>query len=468
MLPKGNVGVDEASDRLTSFDPQSSVQPTNNPHKNEDAAISSLPTEILAMIFEISCDLSGPRRKPDFFEIVISHVTQHWRAVALETPALWANILWKPPQQRLDRIAAYLHRSSSFPLYLGIIIKADAQEYEAIGSLCRLLEPHIGHCSRLLIRSIERTTNHDKFCLSQIIQCVASIGAPSLQHLLLHDWGNSVVDPIGDITRGSISSLKSLHLRCRIPSQLPSLGSVTAVRLTCITGIGGLDIFNILSSTPFLTHFELWEPARGVSWPSDVVRLPNLLFLQIETSSLDLSRLSDILIGIHAPSLQSLSCKALRIRTSSASNDWCSRVRSADKFPALRDLRLFIATGDVDLHIVAQAFPLIEDFTYVRLSVTLQNAVSQIEGYPVAIWPHLRNLALSSPGMILDSPSTAGVRDFLQRRRAMGCPIEKIRLYIGTGQAGLMWARWLREYVEVEEFVDNWPQPFLSDCDEWM
>ncbi|KAL4075137.1 hypothetical protein V8B97DRAFT_1542325 [Scleroderma yunnanense] len=55
------------------------------------------------------------------FQILVSHVSRHWRTVALETPSLWTRIDVsyddRPPY---GRVATYLERSKSLPLHIRI------------------------------------------------------------------------------------------------------------------------------------------------------------------------------------------------------------------------------------------------------------------------------------------------------------------------------------------------------------
>ncbi|KZP24129.1 hypothetical protein FIBSPDRAFT_736244, partial [Athelia psychrophila] len=62
--------------------------------RNEGAPISSLPDGVLSAIFEIGQPIPRGYSIQGLLspEIAVSHVTSHWRYVALGTPALWTKI----------------------------------------------------------------------------------------------------------------------------------------------------------------------------------------------------------------------------------------------------------------------------------------------------------------------------------------------------------------------------------------
>lgn len=61
---------------------------------NLDAAISTLPGELLVMIFEAGTLLE---ENHCHFGTLVSRVTHHWRHIALETPLLWNKISFTEP-----------------------------------------------------------------------------------------------------------------------------------------------------------------------------------------------------------------------------------------------------------------------------------------------------------------------------------------------------------------------------------
>lgn len=132
-----------------------------NTTDNNNAPISSLPNEILTAIFEIGSRHSrspeyGSCWIPDRFEIAVSHVTHHWRSVAISMPRLWTKI-WREPRE-LKPITAYLQRSLGLPFDFTLTMidqrYYESDEYEKeLTPLFLLLEPHMGRCHQLSIQS---------------------------------------------------------------------------------------------------------------------------------------------------------------------------------------------------------------------------------------------------------------------------------------------------------------------------
>ena len=83
-------------------------------------SVDFLPPEILALIFLAA----RPRRRSRYnipFEVLLSHVSTRWRAVALGTPSLWVNIdIYS--FRSLQCTSSYLERSNPCPITVRIDI----------------------------------------------------------------------------------------------------------------------------------------------------------------------------------------------------------------------------------------------------------------------------------------------------------------------------------------------------------
>ncbi|TFK56875.1 hypothetical protein OE88DRAFT_65997 [Heliocybe sulcata] len=78
---------------------------TLNSRRSALAPISSLPTELLSMVFEACCFESGGA-------ITITHVCHHWRATAVGIPGLWRS----PLLSRLECTKEFIRRAKGAPL----------------------------------------------------------------------------------------------------------------------------------------------------------------------------------------------------------------------------------------------------------------------------------------------------------------------------------------------------------------
>lgn len=96
---------------------------------NAIAPVSKLPTELLGLIFEFAkghderVELEGgapltTKKTARTNLINITHVCRTWRAVALASPSLWADILVDDHTSRFSSADAFLSRSQTMPLYL--------------------------------------------------------------------------------------------------------------------------------------------------------------------------------------------------------------------------------------------------------------------------------------------------------------------------------------------------------------
>lgn len=224
---------------------------------NDNAAISTLPNEILAAIFQAGHDSQAVG---DHFEILISSVTKHWRDVALATPPLWTVILCAVVRQQLEATALYIHRSKAAPIELKIIMHR--MKRTDFGHLCQLLTPHFSRCNRLAIESnYKRMTE-----LSALFRCLHAVSAPLLR-LIVIDFQASVDDAISLFARGRIFTggtprLTSIRItNIGLQACLPPLSSVNAIYIHDqyyrSTGITIDEWVQMMSSAPSLVHLEM-------------------------------------------------------------------------------------------------------------------------------------------------------------------------------------------------------------------
>lgn len=90
--------------------------------RNGAAAISMLPNELLAAIFELGYYAQDTEHH---FEMVVSQVIRHWRGVALKTPRLWTSIKCTSFQMTLEPVHAYLDRSMPLAVDTSVEWKLD-------------------------------------------------------------------------------------------------------------------------------------------------------------------------------------------------------------------------------------------------------------------------------------------------------------------------------------------------------
>jgi F-box-like len=131
---------------------------------NRDTVTYALPNELLAAIFE-----AGSTDRPVFpqiqvveFPITISHVSRHWREIALHTPSLWSTIHMDENTSYPKLLDAYLDRSGACPLDIVMDYQNRYPEsrilFRETFYLHKIL-PHIDRWHSLWVGSKPRTLN---------------------------------------------------------------------------------------------------------------------------------------------------------------------------------------------------------------------------------------------------------------------------------------------------------------------
>ncbi|KZP08936.1 hypothetical protein FIBSPDRAFT_964376 [Athelia psychrophila] len=195
-------------DQLEELDAKArDVQIEVNWLQNLDAPISTLPDEMLAMVFEAGSLL--PQKPQVHFGSLVSHVSQHWRKIAMATPRLWNKIYCDQPEgmdydasyyEYVQRNAAFLERSQLFPVEIYISSLMANEHYSQ--NFIEHIRDHIGQCSRLSI------TAPDSLWLSRALGYLLCQPAPLLSSIELA-FQDNCDEPS--------SSMGSYHFPCLAP-----------------------------------------------------------------------------------------------------------------------------------------------------------------------------------------------------------------------------------------------------------
>jgi hypothetical protein len=144
---------------------------------------SNLPYEICSIIFCISHadfhrqDVSVGESP---VEILISHVCQHWRNVAISVPSLWSFFRHEIAHmtcESKERLQTYLERSKPCPIDL--LFRFKARTWSAHHGT--LLEIATGHVDRW--RSFRLDVPNSTYVMLHMQHCLRHLTAPHLQHL---------------------------------------------------------------------------------------------------------------------------------------------------------------------------------------------------------------------------------------------------------------------------------------------
>ncbi|KAH9942884.1 hypothetical protein B0H21DRAFT_506571 [Amylocystis lapponica] len=128
---------------------------------------------------------------PPAFELLVSHVCCRWRAIALQTPALWANITFAAEDEGNDYALAreYLERSKTVPISISVDFTVDDDDselilnmgVETIKTIMECIIPHLSHW-----RSFEAMVSVYDLMNAILVKLGDCDGAPLLEVLELY------------------------------------------------------------------------------------------------------------------------------------------------------------------------------------------------------------------------------------------------------------------------------------------
>lgn len=154
--------------------------------------ISIIPNEILSTTFEAVCLSPSLRPTQLSFEIVLFHVSRHWRSVALNDPHLWTGIHVDPRASGpLSMTEAYLSRSGA--LLLDINLNLGYRTKVEVAPIYQVLAAHLHRWYQLQLVCFRQELN----TLLDLIQTPA---APHLRRIDI-----SLDPPTSDVNRNMIN-----------------------------------------------------------------------------------------------------------------------------------------------------------------------------------------------------------------------------------------------------------------------
>ena len=283
-------------------------------HEPTSTGISSLPPELLAVIFEMALSKRRIQYKLPF-EVVLSHVSSFWRAVAITTPSLWTRI--DIYSSRSDCAANYLQRSGSQMLLdirvdiynedKRILIKSAHKRDALIQSIVKTLFPHIHRARTLLVLSCFELT------ALKLLSHLYNSDAPHLRRLRMNIGHPATIGPRTAGFKAFSKGLPELtFLETDLPDCVPlSLQNLTTLHLHTLTNTLNLShqsFFEMITAPPSLRNLSIQGSLKASHWPWHTVNgigfsMNNLKALRLPDESLFSVK---ILLAISAPNLESL------------------------------------------------------------------------------------------------------------------------------------------------------------------
>ncbi|KAG6880110.1 hypothetical protein C0992_005817 [Termitomyces sp. T32_za158] len=419
---------------------------------NQALPVASLPNEILSTIFLLchGTKLILTRATARPFEVVVSHVSTHWRSVALGTASLWSAInLHVTNQTRshaLERLSAQLTRSAQCLLDISLHLSVS----DGVSDILYHLVPHAERWFRVSI-STDQGSKDDIYAPFQ------PLSVPNLIHLSLR-IGNS--EENNDTPRTEYPEISSTIFLQGAPSLAfvrvagkvvgniyPPLATIRTFHVDAWPKnlLNVAQLHSLLAALPCLVHLSL--TGLSIHLPRDPLQtteptlLPSLRSLRIRGNATPCFRLLSLL---SLPKLESLSLQGVVTFDSVV-------------IPSLHNLTLTSCDlSSVDLESLPRSFPRvttlgIDDSTPDIYSLLTPESMTSIS------WPVLQTISLRRiPGIDVVPFVNACLR-----RLECGSPFQRVCLDRRTRTAvkakGLLDG--LRELQPVENVDDNetWP-----------
>jgi hypothetical protein len=399
-----------------------------------------LPTEVLSIVFEtgksIVDDLhSGSDSYHEYpFESVVSHTCTYFRRVAFATPRLWTafSIHENCPN---ELIAEYIARSGECLLDVRVdltVQKLQKNETNLNATLQMILPLSFRWRSLEITYDCENATY-------PLISLLCNQPAKALQHLSITvdnvDQADATIVnrdvKLPHIFKEGTPKLEFVRLRgLAMHLFRPQLGNVVTLHLDQTVFIPVLysTLQDILTCSPVLAHLSLYGDIVS-AWPVGVnpIHLPALQSLRI--CGIAGEMYSGILLGIHAPRLNSLTLKDLHAHDL----DHLWEVMDVSRYANLKTLIFcnFELPVSTYRHII-KSFQEIITFSSLHSSADESILVDLLlEGFhpgqtePRVPWPKLQNLSLLIDPYIDDDDL---IEDIVKARRRSGHPLSKILL----------------------------------------
>ena len=390
-------------------------------------SISSLPPELLAVIFEMTLSKRRVQYKLPF-EVILSHVSSLWRVVAITTPTLWTRI--DIYSSRSDCAATYLQRSGSELLLdirvdiyntdKRIHIKSVHKRDALIQSIVKTLFPHIHRARSLLVLSCFEPT------ALKLLSHLHDAVAPNLRRLRLNIGHPSKIGSRNVNFEVFSKGLPQLmFLETDIPYCVPlSLQNLTTLHLHTLTNnmfLSFESFATMIMAPPSLRNLSIQGTlSLHRSLNTNIVPgfcvLNNLEALRLPDQS---EFTVDILLAISAPNLVSLwlgnSCDRYGEFFNSS---------VPGKFPSLK----YLTIPSYDFSYITQyslSFPSVTHLylPYVNLHY---GGDARFKHTFTSYWTHLDTLATGLVRQGQMQKFHTDLSSFLPRRRDAGYPLRQL------------------------------------------
>ncbi|KAG1905305.1 uncharacterized protein F5891DRAFT_683982 [Suillus fuscotomentosus] len=413
--------------------------------QNQKAAVSRIPSDVLSMIFE-ECRQLNPQWSGILFllhqspvEVRLSHVSSHWREVALTSPSLWSSIHY-PFSHKEDSLMEYLKRSDGS--LLDVYIGPWRQHPQIEHVLTNIILPHLPRFRQLVLDAVSREA------LASLLATFRNVSAPALTRLRVMCRGPmSTAGPIASaklFTKGA-----PLLSDVRLDSVAVILPKTEAKTLHFCPPPGPPfpltreKLFRAMSAFPFLRrlHVKSAIELNNVA-PIPPILLPSLRELVVHGLAVSTGiRIFDV---ISTPNIESLYLVDMNCSAISAIHRFMTQ-SYPDAFQSLQVLRYIKCefSEDMDIHFlratpgVSQLLVPVDKTNYLIRMLVNSDKQAAIHGCP-PLWPELRTVTLHTheycaqvvgAGGVPDdepSPTMNLLQELVTGRKVLGRPLSKL------------------------------------------
>ncbi|KIJ67759.1 hypothetical protein HYDPIDRAFT_107247 [Hydnomerulius pinastri MD-312] len=417
---------------------------------SETLGISRLPVEIMSLIFkEAASSLDSSSEQPTTLfgdetpewpktrpELLLSHVSRYWRAVAVGTPSLWTSIRLYV-KQSVDLLDLYFARARGMPLDLafrqhficGIHPRQTCNtEYPRITDT---ILNHMHVCRRLEVRT--------NVFIPELLEGLGRTPAPLLQEIVLHHPRSNTWEP----TFSSSSFPRLAHLDL---GELITISTTISTKALASLTLSGIPAFGLpaetfrglLSGLRSLSHLALLDEAVDFdrARTMDFVEMPSLRSLLLKPGP-DVSRLylTGLMETLVTPALQELTLDFSNVASPREIQLFLRHLkREAPRFLSVRHITVNSPFEGFDIaNALVHAAPNVESLSLSRYSVDSILAFLTHDARREA-FPKLRRLYFENPHLDWDV-----LLSFVRKRRDWGKSLDRLgfRGFQGSKDAAL-------------------------------
>ena len=415
---------------------------------NEDVLIYRLPSEILSGIF-MTCQQYGKHLGKSLpFQVIASHVSDHWRKIVLSTPLLWNDIDFHIYVQGRYLAQLEVHLKHSYTCFLDISLHFHVTD---LSPYLTLLGRHSTRWRRLSI-----ITRYEP--VDDIYALLHSAHTPQLEHLSLNigiPSSEGVLSPrkqfpyiLPAVLLSDATSLSFVRLAGLALGNLhPPISKVTTLHLDGWTRhyLTQQQFKTIFDSAPAIINLSLNQlcvhhPRDPLEMTSSV-RLPDLRYLRIRGPCSPLYRLLSLL---EVPQLYALSLHNVDIFDSNL-------------LPTVRSLTLdSCAFENPEIKNVIRSFPSI---TSLSIDESLPAIFSLLDPNLTVskAWPQLETISVRE----LQWSDISQFCTMVLNRLHGDKPLKQIRLdrRSRTALRTKQHLDWLQKLVQIDkcDLVETWP-----------